>query len=87
MAEPLHEDLRVRREAIQALGLIGGPKATGLLVRSLAIAETRKGETGTFAQAVITVGGESVTVGPLLVDGPKILAYLESATAMRGILR
>ena len=30
-----HEDLRVRREAIQALGLIGGQKAIGLLVRAL----------------------------------------------------
>ncbi len=30
-----HEDLRVKREAIQALGLIGGQKAIGLLVRAL----------------------------------------------------
>jgi hypothetical protein len=30
-----HEENRVRREAIQALGLIGGPKAVGLLVRAL----------------------------------------------------
>ncbi len=30
-----HEENRVRREAIQALGLIGGPKAIGLLVRAL----------------------------------------------------
>ena len=30
-----HEDLRVKREAIQALGLIGGQKAVGLLVRGL----------------------------------------------------
>jgi len=30
-----HEDIRVRREAVQALGLIGGSKAIGLLVKSL----------------------------------------------------
>jgi len=30
-----HEDLRVKREATQALGLIGGQKAIGLLVRGL----------------------------------------------------
>jgi HEAT repeat protein len=30
-----HEENRVRREAVQALGLIGGPKAIGLLVRAL----------------------------------------------------
>ena len=29
------EEIRVRREAVQALGLIGGPKAIGLLVRAL----------------------------------------------------
>jgi HEAT repeat protein len=31
----IHEEIRVRREAIQALGLIGGQKAIGLLVKSL----------------------------------------------------
>ncbi|MGZ3614380.1 MAG: HEAT repeat domain-containing protein, partial [Thermodesulfobacteriota bacterium] len=36
-----HEDLRVRREAIQALGLIGGTKATGLLVKSLSDNDVR----------------------------------------------
>ena len=30
-----HEDIRVRREAIQALGIIGGQKAIGLLVKAL----------------------------------------------------
>ncbi|OGP89353.1 MAG: hypothetical protein A2156_07940 [Deltaproteobacteria bacterium RBG_16_48_10] len=30
-----HEENRVRREAIQALGLIGGPKTVGLLVKAL----------------------------------------------------
>jgi len=30
-----HEENRVRRESIQALGLIGGPKTVGLLVRAL----------------------------------------------------
>ena len=30
-----HEEIRVRREAIQALGLIGGAKGTGLLVKAL----------------------------------------------------
>jgi hypothetical protein len=30
-----HEDIRVRREAIQALGIIGGQKAVGLLVKAL----------------------------------------------------
>jgi HEAT repeat protein len=30
-----HEEIRVRREAIQSLGLVGGQKATGLLVRAL----------------------------------------------------
>jgi hypothetical protein len=30
-----HEENRVRREAIQALGLVGGPKTVGLLVRAL----------------------------------------------------
>jgi hypothetical protein len=36
-----HEDLRVRREAIQALGLVGGPRATGLLVKSLTDSDVR----------------------------------------------
>ena len=36
-----HEEVRVRREAIQALGLIGGPKAIGLLVRSLTDEDAR----------------------------------------------
>jgi hypothetical protein len=30
-----HEEIRVRREAVQALGLIGGSKAVGLLVKAL----------------------------------------------------
>jgi len=30
-----HEEIRVRREAIQALGLIGGSKAVGLLVKAI----------------------------------------------------
>ncbi len=36
-----HEEPRVRRETIQALGLIGGPKATGLLVKSLTDTDVR----------------------------------------------
>jgi HEAT repeat protein len=36
-----HEEVRVRREAIQALGLIGGTKAVGLLVKGLTDEDVR----------------------------------------------
>jgi HEAT repeat protein len=36
-----HEEIRVRREAIQSLGLIGGQKAVGLLVRALTDSDVR----------------------------------------------
>ena len=36
-----HEEFRVRREAVQALGLIGGPEAIGLLVKALADGDAR----------------------------------------------
>ena len=36
-----HEEIRVRREAIQSLGLVGGQKAVGLLVRALTDSDVR----------------------------------------------
>jgi HEAT repeat protein len=36
-----HEEIRVRREAVQALGLIGGSKAVGILVRALTDEDVR----------------------------------------------
>ena len=36
-----HEDLRVRREAVQALGLIGSPKSVGLLTKALSDEDVR----------------------------------------------
>ena len=58
-----HEDLRVRREAIQALGLIGSSKAVGLLVRSLSDEDVR-----IRSMAAINLGKVGKTAGlvPLL---------------------
>jgi hypothetical protein len=36
-----HEEIRVRREAVQAMGLIGGSKAVGLLVKALTDVDVR----------------------------------------------
>lgn len=36
-----HDDVRVRREAVQAFGIIGGPKAVGLLVKALSDDDVR----------------------------------------------
>ncbi len=58
-----HEDLRVRREAIQALGLIGGPKATGLLVKSLADSDVR---IRCMAAINLGKGGKKTGLIPLL---------------------
>jgi len=58
-----HEDLRVRREAIQALGLIGGSKAVGLLSRTLTDEDAR-----IRAMAAINLGkiGKKAALEPLL---------------------
>lgn len=58
-----HGDLRVRREAIQALGLIGGPKATGLLVRSLTDSDVR---IRCMAAINLGKGGKKTGLIPLL---------------------
>jgi len=58
-----HEDLRVRREAIQALGLIGGPRATGLLVKSLADSDIR---IRCMAAINLGKGGKKAGLIPLL---------------------
>ncbi len=59
----IHEDPRVRREAIQALGLTGGTKAVGLLVKALTDEDAR-----IRAMAAINLGkvGKKATLGPLL---------------------
>jgi hypothetical protein len=58
-----HEDLRVRREAIQALGLINSPKTIGLLVRALSDEDIR-----IRSMAAINLGKMGKTAGllPLL---------------------
>ncbi len=58
-----HKDSRVRREAIQAFGLIGSPKAIGLLVKALSDEDAR-----IRAMAAINLGklGKKATLGPLL---------------------
>jgi HEAT repeat protein len=53
-----HNEIRVRREAIQALGLIGGPKAVGLLTRALTDIDAR-----IRAMAAINVGKIGKTSG------------------------
>jgi HEAT repeat protein len=59
----IHEDPRVRREAIQALGLIGSTKAVGFLVKALTDEDAR-----IRAMAAINLGkvGKKATLGPLL---------------------
>jgi len=53
-----HDEIRVRREAIQALGLIGGPKAVGLLIRALTDIDAR-----IRAMAAINLGKIGKTSG------------------------
>jgi len=59
----MHEDSRVRREAIQALGLIGSTKAIGLLVKALTDGDAR-----IRAMAALNLGrvGKKAALGPLL---------------------
>jgi HEAT repeat protein len=59
----IHEDSRVRREAIQALGLIGSTKAIGLLVKALTDGDAR-----IRAMAALNLGkvGKKAALGPLL---------------------
>ena len=58
-----HEDLRVRREAVQALGLIGGTKAVGFLVKALTDPDVR-----IRSMAAINLGkvGKKAALAPLL---------------------
>ena len=58
-----HEDVRVRREAIQALGIIGGQKAVGLLVKALTDDDVR-----IRSMAALNLGKVGKTAGliPLL---------------------
>jgi HEAT repeat protein len=58
-----HEDIRVRREAVQALGIIGGQKAVGLLVKSLTDDDVR-----IRSMAALNLGKVGKTAGliPLL---------------------
>jgi HEAT repeat protein len=58
-----HEDLRVKREAIQALGLIGGQKAIGLLVRALTDDDVR---VRCLAAINLGKGGKKAGLVPLL---------------------
>jgi len=58
-----HEDLRVKREAIQALGLIGGQKAIGLLVRALTDDDVR---VRCLAAINLGKGGKKAGLIPLL---------------------
>jgi len=53
-----HEEIRVRRETIQAFGLIGGSKAVGLLIRALTDADIR-----IRAMAAINLGKVGKTTG------------------------
>jgi HEAT repeat protein len=58
-----HEDIRVRREAIQALGIMGGQKAVGLLVKALTDDDVR-----IRSMAALNLGKVGKTAGliPLL---------------------
>ena len=58
-----HDDVRVKREAIQAFGIIGGPKAVGLLVKALSDDDVR-----IRSMAAINLGKVGKTAGliPLL---------------------
>jgi HEAT repeat protein len=58
-----HEEVRVRRETVQAFGLIGGPKATGFLIRAITDGEAR-----IRGMAAINLGKIGKTTGliPLL---------------------
>ena len=58
-----HDDVRVRREAIQAFGIIGGPKAVGFLVEALSDDDVR-----IRSMAAINLGKAGKTAGliPLL---------------------
>ena len=58
-----HEEVRVRRETVQAFGLIGGPKAVGFLVRALTDGDVR-----IRSMAAINLGKIGKTAGliPLL---------------------
>jgi HEAT repeat protein len=58
-----HEEVRVRRETIQAFGLIGGPKAIGFLVRALTDGDVR-----IRSMAAINLGkiGKAAGLIPLL---------------------
>ena len=58
-----HEDLRVKREAIQALGLIGGQKAIGLLARGLTDNDVR---VRCLAAINLGKGGKKAGLIPLL---------------------
>ena len=53
-----HEDIRVRREAVQALGLIGGTKAVSLLAKALTDKDAR-----IRAMAAINLGKIGKTIG------------------------
>lgn len=53
-----HEEIRIRREAIQAFGLIGGSKAVGVLIRALTDADIR-----IRAMAAISLGKVGKTAG------------------------
>jgi hypothetical protein len=58
-----HKEPQVRREAVQALGLIGGPKAAELLSNSL-----KDGDARVRSMAAISLGkvGKKAGLGPLL---------------------
>ena len=58
-----HEEVRVRRETVQAFGLIGGPKAVGFLVRALTDGDVR-----IRSMAAVNLGKIGKTAGliPLL---------------------
>jgi HEAT repeat protein len=58
-----HEEIRVRREAVQALGLIGGSKAIGLLVRALTDNDVR---IRCMAAINLGKGGKKTGLIPLL---------------------
>jgi HEAT repeat protein len=58
-----HEDIRVRRESIQALGLIGGPKGIALLVKALTDNDVR---IRCMAAIHLGKGGKKAGLIPLL---------------------
>lgn len=59
-------------------------RVSGLAIRALTIAETKKGVSGMFADARVRVEDDSVTLGPILIEPGDVAGYLERALLKEG---